>query len=92
MAIVKPFAMQGLKLWFWSHDHEPPHFHAKRGGEWEVKVFFMLEASEMIEIEHWSVKTPPMRVLKKLTANAEKHRVELLAQWQAIRDQEGRQE
>jgi hypothetical protein len=34
----------------WSNDHEPPHFHARRAGEWEVKVHFLLEPAEMIEV------------------------------------------
>ena len=48
MAIVRAFEIPGLTLWFWSNDHEPPHFHAKRRGEWEVKVHFLLDAAEMV--------------------------------------------
>lgn len=70
----------------------PTIFHAKRSGEWEVKVKFMLAQSEMIEVRSWSKKTPPKKVLKELTSLAEKHRVALLKQWQDIRDKEGRQE
>lgn len=92
MATVESFEIDGLKIWFWSNDHEPPHFHAKRNGEWEVRASFMLDRSEMIEIESWSKKTPSKKMLKKLTSLAEKHRGALLTQWQAIRDKEGRQE
>ena len=92
MATVEAFEIDGLKIWFWSNDHEPPHFHAKRNGEWEVKVCFMLDQSEMIEVEAWSKKTPPKKTLKELTSNAENHRVDLLKQWQEIRDKEGPQE
>lgn len=92
MATVEAFQIVGLKTWFWSNDHEPPHFHAKRSGEWEVKVSFMLAQSEMIEAESWSKKTPPKKVLIELTSRAEKHRVALLKQWQQIRDKEGREE
>ena len=91
MATVTAFGIAGLKIWFWSNDHEPPHFHAKRSGEWEVTFKFMLDPSEMIELK-WSKKTPRKSVLKQLTSMAKKHRVELLEQWQAIRDSEGRQE
>ncbi len=51
MATVEAFQIEGLKLWFWSNDHEPPLFHAKRAGEWEVKVHFLLEPAEMIEVD-----------------------------------------
>jgi hypothetical protein len=92
MATVEAFQIDGLTIWFWSNDHEPPHFHAKRRGEWEVKLKFMLGPSDMIEVESWSKKTPPKKVLKELTSRAEKHRVALLKQWQEIRDKEGQQE
>lgn len=88
MATVQAFQMPGLTIWFWSNDHEPPHFHVKRRGEWEVKVSFLLDRSEMIEIV-WSEKLPSKRVLKDLTSVAEMHRVALLKQWQELRDSEG---
>ena len=83
MATVRVFQIAGLKLWFWSNDHEPPHFHAKRSGEWEVKVHFLREASEMIEVV-WADKKPSSKLLKSLTALAEEHRGELLAQWEQV--------
>lgn len=83
MATIEAFRIEHLKLWFWSNDHEPPHFHAKRAGEWEVKVHFLLEPCEMIEVE-WAKKNVPGKVLKNLTALAEEHRTELLAQWEQI--------
>lgn len=92
MATVNAFQIDGLKIWFWSNDHEPPHFHAKRKGEWEVKVCFMLDQAEMIEVMAWSKRRPTKTMLKSLTASAAKHRVELLKQWQELRDKEGRQE
>ena len=81
MATVQPFQIPGLKLWFWSADHEPPHFHAKRAGEWEVKVRFLLEPGEMIEFI-WANKRPASSVLRELTRLAEEHRLELLEQWE----------
>lgn len=39
------FEIPGLSCWFWSNDHDPPHFHAKKEGEWEIRVKFT-EASE----------------------------------------------
>ena len=83
VATVRAFQIAGLKLWFWSNDHEPPHFHAKRSGEWEVKVHFLLEPAEMIEIV-WADKRPSSKALKNLTSHAEEHRAELLAQWEEI--------
>jgi len=91
MVTVSAFQIEGLKLWFWSNDHEPPHFHVKKAGEWEVKISFMLDQSEMVEVE-WSKKHLSQKVLKQLTKLAEEHRVALLIQWQDLRDSEGAQE
>ncbi len=83
MASVRAFQFPGLKMWFWSLDHESPHFHAKRRGEWEVKVYFLRRPSEMIEVE-WADKAPSSKQLNELASLAREHRVELLAQWEEI--------
>lgn len=83
MAVVRAFQIASLKLWFWSLDHEPPHFHAKRPGEWEVKVQFLLPPREMIELV-WAKKRPTARILRQLTSLAERYRAELLEQWEEI--------
>ena len=83
MATLRPFDIRGLKLWFWSGDHEPPHFHAKRQGEWEVKVSFLLEPGEMIEFVGTG-KEPGRSTVKEITRLAEEHRLELLEQWEEI--------
>ena len=64
MATVTAFQIDGLKIWFWSNDHEPPHFHVKRRGEWEVKVFFLLSPNDMIEV--LGDTSPSQKVLKNL--------------------------
>lgn len=83
MAAVRAFKIKGLKLWFWSNDHTPPHFHAKRDGEWEVRVKFMMSQEDMIEIK-WADKPPSQRALRRIRDLAEMHRVELLEQWEEI--------
>jgi hypothetical protein len=83
VALVRAFQVPGLKLWFYSNDHEPPHFHAKRTGEWEVKVHFLEEFDRMIEVK-WSASRLPSKVLKNLAELAEEHRIELLAEWEAV--------
>jgi hypothetical protein len=85
VAIIRAFSILGLKLWFWSNDHEPPHFHAKRRGEWEVKVHFLMDASDMIEIVRGS---PARKVLKEIIELSEHNRPELLAQWESLRESE----
>lgn len=84
MAVVSAFKIAGLTLWFWSNDHEPPHFHAKRRGEWEVKVNFLLPEAEMVELV-WAGKRPSQKTLRQLTSLAAQHRAALLAQWEELR-------
>lgn len=85
MATVRAFSIPGWKLWFFSNDHEPPHFHAKRAGEWEARVWFLLEQAEMIEVV-WEEKRPGTRTLKLLIQLAEEHRLELLEEWEEIHE------
>lgn len=85
MSRIAAFEIPGLKIWFYSNDHEPPHFHVKRRGEWEVKVHFLLEAGEMIEILNGK---PASKVLKQIISLTEQHRLELLEQWQELRENE----
>lgn len=37
-------------MWFYSGDHEPPHFHARRPGEWEARVFIEEHATNLIQM------------------------------------------
>lgn len=53
MPRVSAFSIAWLDLWFNSSDHLPPHFHARRPGEWEIRVFFLLSSEGRLE---YSVK------------------------------------
>jgi hypothetical protein len=75
------FRIEGVDCWFWSNDHRPPHFNARRRGEWEVRVFFLKRKSEMIEESRRSsrISKAHRRVLSDM---AEQHREELLKEWE----------
>jgi hypothetical protein len=83
MAKVKCLAIPGMELWFNSNDHSPPHFHAKRAGQWEVRVFF-LEGSrgKMFKVKWPREKGVPRGDLKLLEENVQTYRVELLEEWE----------
>jgi hypothetical protein len=83
VATVTAFPLSGLKIWFWSNDHEPPHFHVKKVGEWEIKVSFLEDSSRMIEEVFGK---PSAKVLREIKELAEQHRPELLQQWQQIHE------
>ena len=42
MGKVESFNLDGLDLFFNSHDHLPPHFHVRKPGQGEIRVFFLL--------------------------------------------------
>ena len=81
MPKVDCFEIPGLYCWFWSNDHDPPHFHAKREGEWEIKVKFAEGEEEMFEQE-WG-DTPSGKTLRQLKKAITTHREALLAEWEA---------
>lgn len=56
MATLKCIDIAGIRMWFPSNDHEPPHFHVKRPGAWEYRIFFLEDEPAMFELK-WT-KTP----------------------------------
>jgi len=86
MGRVGAFGVAGLDLWFTSSDHLPPHFHASRRGQWEVRVFFLLCTDRHLE---WSLKWKDRRrtisrgVLESLRERSIRFRVQLLEEWEA---------
>ena len=75
MLRVACFAVIGLELWFNSDDHLPPHFHAEKAGEWQVRVHFLRERTEMIAVVYTRHPRHPTKgELKALLREAEKPR------------------
>ena len=81
MAKVKCFEIPGLYCWFWSDDHDPPHFHVRRRGEWELKVKFLEGLNTMFELI-WG-DPPKAKVLKRIAGKAVANRQALLQEWEA---------
>lgn len=79
MAKVDCFDIPGLECWFWSNDHGPPHFHAKRAGEWEIRVNFLED--EMFE-RVWGNR-PGRGTLQALKRLVIANRAALLVEWEA---------
>ena len=40
MPKVACIEIPGLELWFNSLDHGPPHFHVRKAGQWEIRIYF----------------------------------------------------
>jgi hypothetical protein len=84
MADLICFTIPGLKLWFYPNDHEPPHFHAKRKGEWEFKILFLEGRGGMFELVWAATKKKQMSKNDReaLCERVEAHRLELLREWE----------
>lgn len=80
MGAVAALEVAGLDLWFNSSDHRPPHFHAEKSGRWGVRVRFMRDPGEMIEIVWGEPRKAEVRALARLAAAK---RFELLREWEA---------
>ena len=81
MPKLKCFSIDGVKLWFWSNDHNPPHFHAKIEGAWEIAVHFQEPTDKMFRVI-WSKKPLSTQHRKSLEQMTKQHRVELLKEWE----------
>jgi hypothetical protein len=82
---VHAFSIPGLDCWFPSLDHDPPHIHVRRPGEWEITVRIMTTTRANLD---WRPKWPPAfggptRSLRKVLARlVVEHRVDLLREWE----------
>lgn len=91
MATVEAFRINGIKIWFYSHDHRPPHIHIKRNGEWEIKVNFLSCTEDHLDFSTVRIVSgsgPSKQEKKELLQLVLKHREELLIEWDAKVNQE----
>lgn len=82
MGKVNSFSLEGIYSWFNSQEHRPPHFHAKRKGQWYVRVYFLKKRPEMIQRvrgPRGRMSTSDANVLQDM---AELYRAELLKEWE----------
>ena len=80
MGRLEAFQVPGCRCWFFTGDHDAPHFHAGAPDEWEIKVFFLQEP--VVYEELWAAKRIPGGVLKRLLKLTAANRDQLLEQWE----------
>ena len=82
---VTAFIVAGLDLWFNSSDHLPPHFHARKPGAWEIRIFFLeCTPGNLVVTVKWppNVDGPSRKERDALIRGAIDHRPELLVEWE----------
>jgi hypothetical protein len=79
---IDAFELPGLKLWFNSSDHIPPHLHVSRRGQWEIRVFFLecTERNLVFELK-WGRNGPSSTDRKLILESVLSHRAALLREW-----------
>lgn len=82
-SLVVAFNIPGIRCWFYSNDHDPPHFHAKKDGDWEFRVLFRERQDAMLEAV-WQRSAMSAATRKKLLRLTVKHRAKLLEEWERI--------
>ena len=86
MGKVTVIAIAGLDLWFNSSDHLPPHFHVTKGGQWEIRVYWLTTTEAALT---WDLKWPKKKgtgpsaaMQKELRKAVVANRAALLTEWQ----------
>ena len=80
MGLVRAFRIPGCRLWIYTGDHGPPHFHVGVVDEWEIRVYFMQEPPEPEVI--YQVKRVPGKTVRRILMLTATHRAELLDEWE----------
>jgi hypothetical protein len=82
MAKLECFTTLGIELWFFPKDHLPPHFHAKRKGQWEVRVYFLESRTDKMFDVVWLKGKEVARVDTKLLEEmVTTYRIEIFEEW-----------
>ena len=82
MGRVESFAVAGLDLWFNSHDHPPPHFHARKPGSWEIRIYILTCTEGSADFETRWGSRPTSRELRELASAVLRCRAALLGEWE----------
>ena len=84
MGKVECCSLPGYELRFNSLDHDPPHLHVHRVGEWEIKIDLrQTTRRQLVWKPAWpkSFPGPSVIVGRRLAALICDHREELLQEW-----------
>jgi hypothetical protein len=69
------------EAWVNSDDHDPPHFHLEKPGEWLVKVRFMLSPPKLEVVYRMKRHAPSGRDRRRIVLAVEEHRAALYEEW-----------
>ncbi len=85
MGKIDAFNINGLEIYFRSNDHPPPHFHVRRAGEWEIRVFIVSTSEAHLDYDVvWPkrLKGVTSKTRKELRKSVTQHKAALLEEWE----------
>lgn len=82
MGKVACIEVQGLSLWFNSNDHLPPHFHANKTGEWDIRIYFLSCSEDLLDFDIKWGKRPSGKIQRELLAMVLENRTALFMEWE----------
>lgn len=86
MGKVESFSLSGLRLWFNSYDHRPPHFHVKKPSAWEIRVFILTTQDKNLDFNvkfNTGKKLPTSAEQKEIAILVVNYREQLLLEWES---------
>ena len=86
MGRVGGFNLNGLEAFFRSNDHRPPHFHIKKKGEWEIRVYIITTQKNSFDYSFKFPKNGSKKISskekKEIIKFVIKNRESLLLSWE----------
>ena len=87
MARVRAFNVDGIEMLIYSGDHDPPHLHARKPGEWTARVYIQEEESKMIQLLRPLDAKIRGRDRRAIIKGLRENRVSLLQEWEACQEE-----
>ena len=79
------FPIDGYQIFWYSNDHDPPHFNIEKKGHWAIRVKFTLSNDKNLEFDIvWQNQTrgPSSKEQRLFRKYIKKHKEHLLKEWE----------
>jgi hypothetical protein len=79
---IEEFSFKDLQAFFRSSDHLPPHFHVKKSGRWEIKVYILTSSKDGLDYSFKFPKNKSVTLTSKFDSKIAK-RIKSAWEWEA---------
>jgi hypothetical protein len=77
--------LNGYDIYWYSNDHDPPHFNIEKRGHWGIQVYFLLSCESFLDyVIVWQnqKKGPSGKELQLFCDYITEHKEHLLLEWE----------